>query len=80
MGFGGNYQLPRKFVGISRVPGPAFVPIFGLGIVTYLIPVLQDNLSAWVGVGIAGAVAMGATYVVHLRHVNVARRQPALAA
>jgi hypothetical protein len=80
MGFGGRYQLPRKFLGIGAVPGPAFVPVFGLGIVTYLVPVLRDDVAAWAGFAIASVFAMGITYIVHLRHFGEARPQPALAA
>lgn len=78
MGFGGTYQLPKKFLGVRRVPGPAFVPVFGLGIVTYLIPVLQGDLAAWSTVGIAGLVAMGLTYLLHVRHAGATARQPVL--
>jgi hypothetical protein len=78
MGFGGRYQLPRKFLGIGSIPGPVFVPIFGFGIVTYLIPVLRNDVSAWLGVAAAAAFAMGATYLVHLRHFGTARRQNAV--
>jgi hypothetical protein len=70
MGFGGTYQLPKKFLGIGSVPGPAFIPVFGLGIVTYLIPVLQGNLAGWISVGIGGIVAMALTYVVHKRQAS----------
>lgn len=78
MGFGGNYQLPRPFLGLRRIPGPAFVPVFGLGIVTYLIPVLQGDLAKWAAVALAGAVSMAVTYVFHLRLVNATRLQPVL--
>jgi hypothetical protein len=70
MGFSGSYLLPRPFLGLRSIHALAFAPIFSLGSALYLIPVLRDDVTAWVTTVGAIAGLLLASLAVHLRRAG----------
>lgn len=74
MGFSESYRFPRPYLGLNSIHALAFIPIYSLGTVLYLIPILQTDTRGWLTTAAVICGLLLSSWVVHrTQRVSVAR-------